>query len=110
MKNNTDVNSTIIYHADDTFVFCSRKTISESKLHLKKCIGKLTLFFRKNELNVNGSSSRELLPFTFFSRTDGCAVLEKKVVKYLGVLIDCNPSSMKKKKCTKKNGFWHKSH
>ena len=49
MKDDTDVNSNIIQCADDTFIFCSGKTISESKLHLEKSIAKLILFFRKNE-------------------------------------------------------------
>ena len=53
MKDETDVNSNIIQYADDTFIFCSGKTISESKLYLEKSIAKLILFFRKNELNVN---------------------------------------------------------
>ena len=57
MKDDTDVKTNIIQYADDTFIFCSGKTISESKLHLEKSIAKQT-----------------------------------KVVKYLGVHIDCNLS------------------
>ena len=44
MKDDTDVNSNIIQYADDTFIFCSgiifcsRKTISESTLHLEKVL------------------------------------------------------------------------
>ena len=53
VKDDTDVNSIIIQYADDTFIFCSGKTISESKLHLEKVIAKLILSFKKNELNVN---------------------------------------------------------
>ena len=60
MKEDTDVNSNIIQYADDTFIFCSGKTISESKLHLEKSIAKLILFFRKNELNVNESKPNSL--------------------------------------------------
>ena len=47
MKDDTYVNSYIIQNADDTFIFCSGKTISESKLHLEKSIAKLIPFFRK---------------------------------------------------------------
>ena len=61
MKDDTDVNSKIIQYADDTFIFCSGKTIYESKLHLEKSISKLIHFFRKNELNVNESKTE----FTF---------------------------------------------
>ena len=38
MKDDIDANSNIIQYADDTFIFCSGKTISESKLHLEKSI------------------------------------------------------------------------
>ena len=62
MKDDTDVNSSIIQYADDTFIFCSGKTVSESKLHLEKSIAKLILFFWKNELNVNESK-----PISLFS-------------------------------------------
>ena len=47
MKDDTDVNSNIIQYADDTFIFCSRKPISESKLHLEKSIAKHSLFHEK---------------------------------------------------------------
>ena len=86
MKDDTDVNSNIIQYADDTFIFCSGKTISESKLHLEKSIAKLILFFRKNELNVNESKTE----FNIFGApkrnkieeivVNGCTVLEKKNV------------------------------
>ena len=36
LKDDTDVNSNIIQYADDTFIFCSGKATSESKLHLEK--------------------------------------------------------------------------
>ena len=98
MKDDTDVNSNIIQYADDTFIFRSGKTISESKLHLEKSIANLILFFRKNELNVNESKT-EFIIFGAPKRNkieeivvNGCTVLEKKVVKYLGVHIDCNLS------------------
>ena len=98
MKDDTDVNSNIIQYADDTFIFCSGKTISESKLHLEKSIAKLILFFRKNELNVNESKTESII-FGAHKKNkteeivdNGCTVLEKKVVKYLGVHIDCNLS------------------
>ena len=55
MKDDTDVNSNIIHYADDTFIFCSGKTISESKLHLEKSNVKLILFSRKHDLYVNES-------------------------------------------------------
>ena len=61
MKDDTDVNSNIIQYADDTFIVCSGKTISESKLHLEKSIAKLILFFRKNELNVNESKTEFII-------------------------------------------------
>ena len=98
MKDDIDVNSNIIQYADDTFIFCSGKTVSESKLHLEKSIAKLNLFFRKNELNVNESKT-EFIIFRAPKRNkieeivvNGCTVLEKKFVKYLGVHIDCNLS------------------
>ena len=98
MKDDTDVNSNIIQYADDTFIFCSGKKIYESKLHLEKNIAKLIHFFRKNELNVNESKT-ELIIFGAPKRNKikeivviGCTVLEKNVVKYLGVHIDCNLS------------------
>ena len=47
MKDDTDVNSNVIQYADDTFNFCSGKTISESKLHLEKSIVKLILLSGK---------------------------------------------------------------
>ena len=47
MKDDTGVNSNIIQYADDTFIFCSGKTISESKLHFEKSIAKLILFQEK---------------------------------------------------------------
>ena len=62
MKDDTDVNSNVIQYADDTFIFCSGKTISESKLHLEKNVAKLILFFKKYELNVNESQT-ELIIF-----------------------------------------------
>ena len=95
MKDDTDVNSNKIQYADDTFIFCSGKIISESKLHLEKCIAKHILFFRKIELNVN-ESKNEFIIFRAPKRNtieeivvNGCTVLEKKVEKYLGVHIDC---------------------
>ena len=98
MKDDTDVNSNIIHYADDTFILCSRKTFSESKLHLEKSIAKLILFFKKSELNVNESKT-EFIIFGAPKRNkieeivvNGCTVLEKKVVNYLGVHIDCNLS------------------
>ena len=77
--------------------FCSGKTISESKLLLEKSIAKLILFFRKNELNVNESKSEFIFGAPKRNKIEeivvnGCTVLEKKVVKYLGVHIDCNLS------------------
>ena len=57
MKDDTDVKSNIMQYDDDTFVFCSGKTISESKLHLEKSIAKLILFFKKKELNINESKT-----------------------------------------------------
>ena len=36
-------------YAGDTFIFCSGKTIFESKLHIEKSIAKLILFFKKNK-------------------------------------------------------------
>ena len=79
------------------FSICG-KTLSESKLHLEKSIANLILFFRRNELNVNESKT-EFIIFGAPKRTkideivvNGCTVLEKKVVKYLGVHIDCNLS------------------
>ena len=47
MKDDTDVNSNIIQYADDTFIFCSGNTISESKLHLEKSIANLIPFSGK---------------------------------------------------------------
>ena len=98
MKGDTDVNSNIIQYADDTFIFCSGKTISESKLHLEKSIAELILFFMKNELNINESKT-EFIIFGAPKRSkieeiviNGCTGLERKVVKYLGVNIDCNLS------------------
>ena len=98
MKDDTDVNSNIIQYADDTFIFCSGKTIYESKLHLEKSIAKLIHFFRKNELNVNESKT-EFIIFGAPKRNkieeivaNRCTVLEKKVVKYMGVHTDCNLS------------------
>ena len=98
LKNDTDVNSNIIKYADDTFIFCSGKTISEPKLHLERSIDNLILFFRKIELNVNESKT-EFIIFGALKRNkieeivvNGCTVLEKKVVKYLGVHIDCDLS------------------
>ena len=95
MKDDAHVNSNIIQYADDTFIFCSGKTISESKLHFEKSIAKLILFFRKHESNVNESKT-ELIIFGAPKRNkiqemvvNGCTFLEKKVVKYLGVHIDC---------------------
>ena len=95
MKDDTDVNSNIIQYADDTFIFCSAKTISESKLHLEKSIAKLILFFRKNELKVNESKTKFII-FGAPKRNkikeiivNGCTALGK-VVKYLGVQIGCN--------------------
>ena len=90
MKDDTDVNSNIIQYADDTFIFCSGKTNYESKLHLEKSIAKFIHFFRKNELNVNGSKTE----FTIFGApkrnkieeiiVNGCTVLEKKSCEILG--------------------------
>ena len=57
MKDDTDVNSNIIQYADDTFIFCSGKTISEPKFILEKSIAILILFFKKNELSVNESKT-----------------------------------------------------
>ena len=98
MKDDTDVNFNIIQYADDTFIFCSGKTISASKLHLERCIAKLILFLRKSELNVYESKT-EFIIFGAPKRNkfeeivvNGCTVLEKKVVKYLGVHSDCNLS------------------
>ena len=98
MKDDTDVNSNKIQYADDTFIFCSGKTNSELKLHLEKSIAKLIHFFRKKELNVNESKT-EFIIFGAPKRNkieeivvNGCTVLEKKVVKYLGVHFDCNLS------------------
>ena len=97
MKDDTDVNSNIIQYDDDTFFF-SGKTVSESKLHREKSIVKLSFFFKKDELNVNEKKSE----FIFFGApkrnkieeivVNGCTVLKKKVVKYLGVHVDCNLS------------------
>ena len=102
MKDDIDVNSNIIQYAHDAFIFCSGETISESKLHLEKSIAKLIIFFRKNELNVNESKTK-FINFGASKRNkieeivvNGCTVLEKKVVKYLGVHFDCNLFSMKK--------------
>ena len=57
-----------------------------------------SFFFRKNELNVNESKT-EFIIFGAPKRNkieeivvNGCTVLENKVVKYLGVHIDCNLS------------------
>ena len=72
--------------------------MSESKLHLEKIIAKLILFFRKNELKVNESKT-EFKIFEVPKRNkieeinvNGCTVLEKRIVKYLGVHIDCDLS------------------
>ena len=71
-----------------------RKTTSESKLNLEKCIAKFNFFFKKNDLNLNESENKFI---TFGAPkgnkideivVNGCTVLEKKHVKYLGV--DCN--------------------
>ena len=56
MKYDTDVNSNIIQYADDSFIFCSGKTI-ESKLLHEKSIAVLILFFKKNELSVDESKT-----------------------------------------------------
>ena len=115
MIDDTDVNSNINQQADDTFIFCSGKTIYESTLHLEKSISKLILFFRKNEVNVNESKT----VFIIFGApkgnkieekvVNGCTVLEKKVVKYLGVHIDCNICFDEEiKNVLRKNGCWHK--
>ena len=86
VKDDTDVNSIIIQYADDTFIFCSGKTISESKLHLEKVIAKLILSFKKNELNVNeiktkfiilGAPKRNKIEKKIV--VNGCTVLEKKL-------------------------------
>ena len=42
-----DVNSKTIQYADDTFIFCSGKTISETKLHLEKVLLNSFSFSRK---------------------------------------------------------------
>ena len=80
MKDDTDVNSNIIQYADDNFIYCSGKTIYESKLHLEKS---------KTEFNIFGAPKRNKIEEIV---VNGCTVLEKKVVKYLGVHIDCNLS------------------
>ena len=102
MKDDTDVNSNIIQYADDTFIFCSGKTIYESKLPLEKSIARLIHFFSKNELNVYESKT-EFIIFGAPKRNkieeivvNGCTVLEKKVVKYLRVHFDCKLFSLKK--------------
>ena len=90
------------------------KDAREHIADLLQLIAKLILFFRKNELIVNESKTE----FTVFGApkrnkieeiiVNGCRILEKKVVKYLGVHIDCNLSFDEEiKKCTKKNGCWH---
>ena len=96
MKDVTDVNSNLIQYSDDTFIFCSGRTFSERKLHLEKSIVKLILFSKKIVLNVNESRTK----FIIFGApkknkvkklvVNRCTVLEKKVVKHLGVHIDCN--------------------
>ena len=99
MKDDVDVYSNIKQYADDTFILCSEKTISESKCFLEKSIAKLILFFRKNELNVSESKT-QFIVFGVPKRNkieeinfNGYTVFEKKVVKYfLGVFIDCNLS------------------
>ena len=98
VKDDTDVNSNKIDYADHTFTFCNGKTISESKLHLEESIAKLILFFRKNELDVIETKTE----FSIFGApkrnkieeivVNECIFLEKKIVKCLGVHIDCNLS------------------
>ena len=90
MKDDTHVNSNIIQYADDNFIFCIGKTISESKLHLEKSIAKLILFFKKNDLSVNESET-EFIIFGAPKRNkieeivvNGCTVLEKKSCEILG--------------------------
>ena len=61
MKDDTDVNANIIQYADDIFIFCSGKAISESKLHLGKSIAKLNLFFKKNVFDVNESKTEFII-------------------------------------------------
>ena len=95
MKDDTDLNSDIILYADDTFICCSGRTISESKLHLEKSITNLIFFFKRNELIVNESKTVfGALKWKEIEKNvvNGCTVLEKNFAKNLGVLTDCNLS------------------
>ena len=63
---------------------------------MKKSIAKIILFFKRHELNLN-ENKIEFIIFVAPKRNkieeivvNGCTVLEKKVVKFLGVHIDCN--------------------
>ena len=49
MTDDTDVNSNTNQYADENFIYCSGKTIFESKLQIEKSNAKLILFFKKNE-------------------------------------------------------------
>ena len=102
MKDDADVNSNLIQYSDDTFIFCSRRTFSERKLHLEKSIVKLIIFSKKILLNINerrtkfiifGTPKKNKIEKLVVNR---CTVLKKKVVKHLGGHIDCNFFSLKK--------------
>ena len=104
IKDDTDVTSNKIQYADDTFIFCRGKTISESRLHLQKRMAKLILFFKKNELNVNENKTKFII-FGAPKRNkideivvNGCTVLERKIVKQLLVILTVIFPSMKKQK------------
>ena len=90
MKADTEVTSITIRYANGTFIFCSGKTISDSKLHLEKSIAKLILFFKENELIVNESKT-EFIIFGAPKRNkieeivvNGYTVLAKKSFEILG--------------------------
>ena len=58
MKLDTDVNSNIIQHADDTFIACSAKKNFLLNIHLEENIAKFISLFQKNELYVIESKTK----------------------------------------------------
>ena len=114
MKDDTDVHSNTIQYSDETFIFCSEKTISESKLHLERSIAKLFLFFKKNLSNENESKPEFIIigdPKT--NKIEeivvyGCTVLEKKIWSTWEFISTVIFLTMKKQKCAKKIDCWHK--
>ena len=72
-----------------------KQFLNQKNKNTSKSIAKLILFFKRNESNVNESKT-EFIIFGAPKRNkieeivvNGCTVLKKKFVNYLGVHFDC---------------------